>query len=168
MLSPLRCFSVGFLVVSLTCGIGRAADTPSPVIARQIDELLKHRLQPEPLPIDLPNPFATSGAAIQRSARPTTVVENGQRSEDAATIPDREAARASHAEILADCATRLRVGGTIRLKDQVQIIINDTPRKQGDLLIVPYQATRIPIEVARLLPDRVVLRYLDAEVSVKF
>ncbi|HEY1108096.1 MAG TPA: hypothetical protein VGE76_05680, partial [Opitutaceae bacterium] len=80
----------------------------------------------------------------------------------------REAARASHAEILADCASRLRVGGTIRLKDQVQIVINDTPRKQGDLLIVPYQSTRIPIEITRLLADRVILRYLDAEIAVKF
>ncbi|HEY1110471.1 MAG TPA: hypothetical protein VGE76_17610, partial [Opitutaceae bacterium] len=50
-----------------------AADAASPVIARQIDELLKHRLRPEPLPIDLPNPFATTGATIQRS-RPTTIV----------------------------------------------------------------------------------------------
>lgn len=160
----------GFLLVSLAAS-AFAADAASPVIARQIDELLKHRLRPEPLPLDLPNPFATQGATIQRS-RPTTVLEsptprNGNNDEPS-TPADREAERATHAQILADCASRLRVGGTIRLKDQSQIVINDTPRKPGDLLIVPYQTTRIPIEIVRLLPDRVILRYLDAEIAVKF
>lgn len=164
--SPLRPV---LLLVALTLATRAfAADAASPVIARQIDELLKHRLRPEPLPIDLPNPFATQGATIQRATRSTTVVESTPRNGTGEEPADREAARATHSQILADCAARLRIGGTIRLKDQAQIVINDTPRKPGDLLIVPYQNTRIPIEIVRLLPDRVNLRYLEEEIAVKF
>ncbi|MES2693527.1 MAG: hypothetical protein V4773_08645 [Verrucomicrobiota bacterium] len=163
----LRSLTLTTLVAAALCRPAIAADTASPAITRQIDALLKHRLRPEPLPLDLPNPFVLTGVTTTQRARPT-VVENGARIEDAAASPNREATQVNHSEILADCAARLRIGGTIRLKDHVQIVINDTPRKEGDFLYVPYQATRIPMEIVRIMNDRIVLRYMGAEISVKF
>lgn len=145
---------------------------PSPTIVRQIDALLKHRLQPEPLPVEPPNPFVVTGGGIRDSVveggrvRPSLAVEN--LSASASANPDREAVPANNADILAACAGKLRVGGMIRLKDQIQIVIDNAARKEGDFLTVQWAGAPVHLRIVRLLSDQFVLRYQDAELTLRY
>lgn len=158
MFRPLPYLLAAF--VPLTLFAAAPATDSSAKIRQRIDALLTRRLLPEPLPADLPNPFETTSAA----ARSRLIA----RTEPAAvaTDPDREAIPARHGDLLADYAARLRISGIMRLKDQILVVINDTPRKEGDLIPVPSTSPRIHLQISRLLPDRVVLRYLDAEIAL--
>ena len=82
------------------------AAEPSPAIRRQIDALLRPRLNPEPLPLDPPNPFEMVTAATR--ARMVARSETTEKPAEASPDPDREAVPARHANLLADYAARLR------------------------------------------------------------
>src|SRR5262245_21462409 len=99
----------------------RTAPAPEPrvSIGQHIDALLRTRLRPHPLPLDPPNPFALPGAArrdnnpsAQSTTEPPALASDGNR--------PNAARAATSAEILADCASRLRIGGLLRFNDQVQ------------------------------------------------
>lgn len=169
------------LVVLVAAILGAAPATkppppagPSPAIVRQIDALLKHRLQPEPLPLDPPNPFVVTGGGIRDSVveggrvRPSLAVENLPAGATANANPDREAVPANNADILAACAGKLRVGGMIRLKDQIQIVIDNAARKEGDFLTVQWGGAPVHLRIVRILSDQFVLRYQDAELTLRF
>ncbi len=147
-------------------GAPRVASPPMP-IAKQIDALLKNRLRPEPLPIDPPNPFV-----LPNSRRDTPSITPGDAAANASggarANPNEVARPATAGEILADCAAHLRIGGLMRTKDQVQLVINDLPRKEGDVMTVPWNGTRIQITIAVILPEQVILRYNDARLAVRF
>jgi hypothetical protein len=74
----------------------------------------------------------------------------------------------ANADVLADAISRMHFGGVIRMKDQVQILINDAPRREGDTFKMPWNNTQIVIRVQRISPGDVVLRYLDIEATVRF
>ncbi len=143
-----------------------APDAPLPApqtIAQQIDALLKRRLKPEPLPLDLPNPFVMSAKeskdSIVLSSAPAAALAPGETPE---TKP------AGNAEVLADAIAHLRFGGIIRIKDQVQVVINDLPRKEGDTFKLTLNNASIFLRVQRISPADVVLRYNDIEATVRF
>ena len=66
------------------------------------------------------------------------------------------------------CATRLKLGGVIVLREQIQIVVNGVPRKEGDLIAAEWNNTIINLRISRLLPGYMVLRYGEAEATVKF
>jgi hypothetical protein len=144
---------------------------PAPItLTQQIDALLKRRLRPEPLPLDLPNPFALPGngggrrdAAIQALNEPAGAATNPPR-----TNPNEEARVATSAEVLAESAARLRFGGIMRVQGRVQLVINDVPRKEGDTIVVPWNNTRISLQIVSILADQVVLRYNEADYMLRF
>lgn len=149
--------SLRHLALFLALASSVPAAAPAPVsLEHQIDVLLKRRLKPEPLPLDLPNPFVLKS---RRDASPARMAE--------VAPPVPEARPISTAEVLADCVSHLRIGGIIRMKDQMQIVINDIPRKEGDPINVLWNNTQIQIRLLRLAPDQVVLRYLGSEQVVK-
>jgi hypothetical protein len=163
---------VACLAAAMAWPEARAA-APAATLAQQIDALLKHRLRPEPLPLELPNPFVVTGGGIRdvvtegARARPAAAVEGGA-ARDLAANPDQEAVPPSHADVLAACAGRLKIGGIIRMKDQVQIVINDAPRKEGDFITMPWNGGAVHLRIVRLQPEQLTLRYQDAELTLRY
>jgi hypothetical protein len=162
--------TAGLLAAHLPGAVpAHVAPAPSPVpLTRQIDALLKRRLRPEPLPLDLPNPFALPGptrrdATFSSASEPVGVV-----TPPAPTNPDIEARVATNAEVLAECAARLKVGGIMRVQGRVQLVINDVPRKEGDTIIVPWGSNKISLTLVSILAEQVVVRYNDAELALRF
>ena len=150
-------------LLSVALAVSSFAAEPTPTIRQQIDALLRQRLRPEPLPTELPNPFQAPTAMV----RPRAVVTEPEKSAEEAEA-QREAARPRDSDILADFASRLRIGGIIRLKDQVLVVINDIPRKEGDYIPLPGPNSRATVVITRLMSDRMVLRYQDAELTISF
>ncbi|MDB6168419.1 MAG: hypothetical protein JWM88_1283 [Verrucomicrobia bacterium] len=159
--------------VSKTKAAALRATKQSEEIAQHIDVLLKQRLKPDSLPRVIPNPFVVvSGtvsaqhtddsipdASVEASARPlaeTTGVQAG------------EFPALTSAEILARCAASLKFGGMIQLNDRVQVVINNVPRKEGDVVFVTLGAAKVYLRVLRITPGAVTLRLNEAEQVVPF
>jgi hypothetical protein len=155
---------ISFLVVAGLAGALLAAPTaPTPeqsaAIRRQVDSLLKARLQPVPLPLDPPNPFIPVSGTPGGVVAPTAATP--------APLPARDRS-GEDAEILARFASRLRITGLIRVKDQVHVIINDTPWKEGDFIIVSRDPNLVQLQVARIQPGQLTLKLEDAELVLRF
>jgi hypothetical protein len=168
--SPKLPLCAAALLVFIVPGLVAAGDTPpSPKIQHRIDALLKHRLKPEALPVNPPNPFqVTVGALRERSpddsvSKPAIANEPG-----AGEVQPKDVTNVSPAEVLIACATRLKLGGIIMLKEQLQIVVNGSPRKEGDVVAADWNNTIVYLRIARLLPGQLVLRYGEAETTVKF
>lgn len=144
----------------------RAAPVPaaSPPLQRKIDALLQRRAHPEPLPITLPNPFQVNTGLRRDDLAPGT----GPEAPAAASPASGPEGEATDIEVLTAVAGRLKVGGVIVLKDRLQVVVNGTPRKEGDVIAADWNATLIHVRIARLLPGQLVLRYGKAEVTLKF
>lgn len=170
------------LFLALVAGLfaaeaARVGMDDSAVIRQRIDALLKRRQKPEPLPVDPPNPFVqvSGGTAAVTAAAPGPGREPAVSGfSPATTVPppatrtDEEAGSASTTELLARVASRLRITGAIRLKDQLHVIINDNPWKEGDTLVINQGARIIRLQVLRIQPGQLTLRLEEAELVLKF
>lgn len=160
-------------VFACAAGSGNAT-LPSPALQHRIDVLLKHRLKPEPLPVNPPNPFQMQSnarfSAEELGSKPAVTDESATPGSPTPADPTqaREISGASHSEVLISCATRLKLGGIIVLKEQIQIVVNGVPRREGEMIAADWNNTIIYLRIARLLPGHMVLRYGDAEATVKF
>jgi hypothetical protein len=162
--SPRSLFFIGLLAIVAAAATPPPSPIPPPSIAEQLERLLNRRLKPEPLPLDLPNPFVMLAKEPRDSmiTQPVAIA-------DAPPADAIEAIRpVANVDVLADAISRMHFGGVIRMKDQVQILINDTPRKEGYTFKMPWNNAQIIIRVQRISPADVVLRYLDVEATVRF
>lgn len=169
---PFQLLGLGLLTGLLWAAPANPSAGDSMQIRQRIDALLKRRQQPMPLPVDPPNPFAVAAAVSigltpvresteaggNESAMPAVVVGN----------PDDEIGSANTAELLARFASRLRITGMIRTKDQVHVIINDSPWKEGDYMIFNQGARIIRLQVMRIVPGQLTLRLEEAELVLRF
>lgn len=146
--------------------------TPPPTIQQQIDALLKHRIRPEPLPVDPPNPFVLTTKGIREtvatdtSAKPATPEPAGT-SAGGVNQPT-EFLNASNADVLAAVAVRLKIGGMMRINDQVKLMINDASRKEGDFITTIWNNATVHVRIVKILPGQLILRLEDAEVTLKY
>jgi hypothetical protein len=176
--STIGCAVLLVLALGAPCAAQAASPPSSASIQQRIDALLKHRLKPEPLPVTPPNPFQMTGGAKREtgasagaeeilaakpSAREEVLTGTAPSAENAVKEP---AGGAS--EILITCASRLKLGGVIILKDQIQIVVNGVPRKEGDTVAADWNNGIVYLKIAKLLPGQLVLRYQDAEATLKF
>lgn len=163
------------LVLAMACGGSSARGAAaSPVLRAQIDAILKARQWPEPLPVDPPNPFVvvhdgTRGllASTSRTAAPAKPGDERIPAEGVRTATV-ETSTASAAEILGNTAGRLKLGGLMQLKDQLQIVVNDVPRREGDSIMVTWNNATYALRVVRVQPGMLVLRYEGAEITLRF
>lgn len=165
---PFLICALGALVLaaSLYSAGSSATAARSERIRSQIDVLLAARRKPVPLPVDPPNPFAAAPlGAVSPASLPVPGERNGPQ---LALSPNAIPAAGSSAEILARLASRLRIGGLIRLKDQVQIVINDSPLREGDTFVVEREPRIIQLQVVRIQAGQLTLRLDDAELTVRF
>jgi hypothetical protein len=169
-----RAFGAGFALAAISVVSYAAVPTPSPTFQQRIDALLKQRLRPEPLPIDPPNPFqlitggvrdvSLEGAAVKPATKPSSEPNGDQ----VAAYTSGDVGGASSAEVLAGCVARLKIGGMIRIRDQIQIVVNDIPRKEGDVIVVDWNKSSIHLRVVNIQPSQLTLRYGDADVILKY
>lgn len=151
---------------------GQGGTRPNPELQQRIDALLKRRLKPEALPVNPPNPFQPGGTA-RREAPADESPAKPPVTEDAANpvtapAPSPAEIAANPMEVLISCATKLKLGGILVLKDQIQIVVNGVPRREGDVIAADWNNQMIFIRITRLLPGQMILRYADSEVTVKF
>jgi hypothetical protein len=162
------------LVLLLAAGPIAGAVAPAPTAAEsaavreRIDALLKRRLTPSPLPVDPPNPFVVLNAPGVVAAETPGAGPGKSVAPEAAPLLDADDDPISGAAALARYASRLRIAGLIRIKDQVHIIINDSAWREGDLLIVERNPRLVQLQVARIQPGQLTLRLGDAELVMRF
>jgi len=162
-------FVVGALAGVLLAAPAKPSPGESALIRQRIDALLKKRQKPEPLPAEPPNPFALASALAGGPAPTRETPQAGEQPAAAIEIGSAdESAPASTAELLARFSSRLRITGIIRLKGQVHVIINDSPWKEGDYMILNQGTGIIRLQVMRIQPGQLTLRLEDAELVLKF
>src|SRR4051812_9863118 len=148
-----------------------AAPVPAtPTIQQRIDALLKRRMRPEPLPVNLPNPFQVSSGVIRESASDETAARAGVETDGAALANaiNQGKITANPVEVLASVSSRFKIGGVIALKDQLQLVINGVPRKEGDSIAADWNGALVFVKIVRLSAGQLVLRYGEAEITMKF
>jgi hypothetical protein len=153
---------------------GTPAAVPPPAasstIQHRIDALLKRRQRPEPLPVNLPNPFQMSSGVIREvaseeiAARATGDIDGAA----IANAANQSRVSANPVEVLASVSARFKIGGVIALKDQLQVVINGVPRKEGDAVAADWNGALLYVKILRLSAGQIVLRYGEAEITMKF
>jgi hypothetical protein len=165
---------ISILVILVGTSLAAAAVAPAPTpaesaaVRERIDALLKRRLTPSPLPVDPPNPFVLVSAPGVAAAETPGAASGKSGAPEPAPLVDDDDDPISGTAALARYASRLRIAGLIRIKDQVHIIINDSAWREGDLLIVERNPRLVQLQVARIQPGQLTLRLGDAEMVLRF
>jgi hypothetical protein len=73
----------------------------------------------------------------------------------------------SDADILAHHILSLKIGGIIQLNGELKIIINQSPRKEGDLVFMDKKDSAIYLRVVRITPVELTLGFNDAVQTVR-
>lgn len=136
----------------------------------RIDALLRNRLQPEPLPASLPNPFLLTEAfsLTEVSRTPGDPPDHGAEPAGPETKTPVEAAPpGSDAELLAFYATTLKISGTVQVNGRLQLVINQSSYKEGDLILLHKKDATIYLKVVRIAPGELTLGYNGVEQVLK-
>lgn len=165
--------AVGLLLTAGTL----AGATPSPRNPRakpanqfertkeRIDALLKRRLNPDPLPANLANPFqlpAGTVVAELRDGNPPDLPPDRKGGPTDLLPPD------SDGEALARYAASLKITGTVKVDGQVHLIINQAPYKVGELLPLIFPSGTVYLQIIRIAPAELTVGLNQAVQSVKF
>jgi hypothetical protein len=173
-----------FLFIVLAAGLAFGAPAAAPTTAKpptqserlrqRIDALLKSRLKPEPLPVILPNPFSVVTGGKNNLHADGSEQESPAEGE-AETAPTATGARlaeelpvGSSTEALARGVAKLRIGGVVQLKGQMQIIINDSPRKEGDIIVLDRNNAMTYLQIVHIQPGMLTLRLNEATQTIRF
>ena len=138
----------------------------------RIDALLKFRLAPDPLPANLANPFQLPAGSLAAETRETNPPDqSGSHKTDPANpvIPVNidQLPPGSDSEALAVYAASLKITGTVRLNGQAHLIINQSPYKEGDLILLSVQAKSVYLQVIRITPTELTLGLNQAVQTLK-
>ncbi len=171
--------TAGVLLLAAPAGAAPASSKAAPKkavdryerIQERIDALIKNRLKPDPLPAILPNPFQLS-EAFPLTENPRTPGGPTDHSSDPAaheTKPPVDAPpTGSDAEILAYYAATLRISGTVELNGRPQLVINQSPYKEGDLILLRHKDANVYLRVVHIAPGELTLGYKAVEQILKF
>jgi hypothetical protein len=173
--SPVSGFRLsGFVLLALlAAGPAPAQTAPSPtalneslkkIVARfprtedRVKLLVSRRLDPQPLPAELPNPF-------YRGVEPTdlqNVAINATPDVEAPPAPD-----ISDADTLARVAPTLRITGLVTLNGVPHVAVNGSVCKVGDVIPVSGRDHPIFIQVRRIGAHDITLGLNDAELTMQ-
>lgn len=136
--------------------VAKAADTklvdPFERTRTRIDLLLKARVDPEPLPAILPNPFALPVSLAALTAEEDLAPVNPQN--PAAPVAE-QPEPGSDAEILAAYVATLRISGSVRINGQLNFIINQLRYKEGDVLLMDRLDPKSAVKIAASGPGTI-------------
>lgn len=154
-------------VVPAKPGAPRAAEPkvsdPFDPIRHSIDQLLKARVNPEPLPAVLPNPFTLPNA-------PTLLAPEDDLApaESAATVAAPEGPEpGSDMETLMRFSVTLKVGGMVSLNGQTSLYINQLLYKEGDVILMEKRDPKSAIKVIRIAPGALTLGFKAVQHTVR-
>jgi hypothetical protein len=159
--------------ISKTTAAAQRAAKQSEEIARRIDTLLSPRLKPEPLPRVLPNPFVVVSGVVSAQRTEGDDATAGEKTVDTATDTSVNAQADefpayTSAELLARCVPTLKFGGVIQLNDKVQLVINNVPRREGDIVSVTLGTNKVYLRVVKIAPGAVTMRLNEAEQVIPY
>jgi hypothetical protein len=143
--------------------MGAVSTAPAkPSLAGRIDALLRPHLKPTSLPVTLPNPFVV----VRGSAELT---DNHEAAEPEIPAPETpvDPGHPTDAEVLARAVSRIKIGGTMHVNDQTQLMINGDLYREGDPLTLENKPNPIYAQIVRLTPSELTLRYKDATQTVR-
>jgi hypothetical protein len=121
----------------------------------RIDTLLGPRLKSEPVPDPLPNPFQLAEVApMPGSDKTPKPVENLPVSTDS--------------EMLLYYGASLRISGTVRTDDETHLVINSSPYKVGDILVIKTKDSTAKLRILGIAPGELTLGLNDAVQVIKF
>jgi hypothetical protein len=126
----------------------------------QIDALLARRITPVPLPPQLPNPFQVTAET------PRDAVRGGEPEPPRKPPVEADTPPTDDAGILAYYAQRLRITGQVELNGRAHLIINQSPYKEGDLVLLHDRDTILYLRVEKIAPTELVLSYNTATISL--
>jgi hypothetical protein len=146
-----------------------AADAPGKAsrITDRIDALFRQRLRPVPLPVDLPNPFLVVSGATSR--RPDEAGPGGDATPGAtnrAKSAD-EVQPGTDAETLARYAAKLKIGGTIVVSGVTQLVVNQSPYKEGDYIFLDSKEALMYVQIIRLTSSELTLGFKEAKQVIR-
>ncbi|AOS44466.1 hypothetical protein Verru16b_01528 [Lacunisphaera limnophila] len=123
---------------------------------QRIAETVGRRLNPQPLPASLPNPFY-SGVELTELAAPPPETE---------LVPD--APDLSDADTLAKIGPALRISGLVVRDGLPHLIVNSIVCKAGDVIPIPTPGRDTPIfiQVRKISPDAFTLGLNAAELTL--
>jgi hypothetical protein len=119
----------------------------------RIAALLEHRLNPTPMPADLPNPFYSAPVLAPVETAPAEEV-----------VPAKS--DLSDADLLARYAATLKISGGLVINGQPLLNINSTLYKAGDVLPVGSKSKPAYLQVLRITPGELTLGYNEAQLVV--
>jgi hypothetical protein len=162
-----RFLSVAVALAAATASSALAADTkvtdPFEPTRLKIEQLVKSRIAPEPLPAALPNPFTLPNIA------PTTLADDGEvvvaAGQPAAVAPGIEPG--SDADILAQFAASLKISGMVERNGQRNFIINQLYYKEGDIILMDRKDPKSAVKIVRVAPGELILGYNDVVQTVR-
>ena len=136
----------------------------------RIDALLKSRLNPDPLPATLANPFQLPAgmAVVDPRTGPSPDLPAGHKGDPVATTkPVEPAIPTNDTEALALYAADLKITGTVKLNGQAHLIINQSPYKEGDLLLLNRQNDTVYLQIVRITQTELTLGLNQAVLTLK-
>jgi hypothetical protein len=124
----------------------------------RIDQLLKARTNPEPLPVTLPNPFT-----LPVNLAALTEDDLGPATPNAPAPPPAEVLEpGSHAETLAAFAATLRISGAVTVDGKLNFFINQLLYKEGDTILMDRRDPKSAITITRIVPGALTLTFNEA------
>ena len=146
--SPPRALALVLFASLMSALVG----APSPLERTQtrINALLGPRQQPKPLPEKPANPFQVTAASLPANPAPGSDVPL---SDDAG--------------ILAYYAPTLKISGLVNLNGQAHFIINQSPYKKGDVILIKGKDKSVLyLKVVNIEPRELTLGYNDAVLAI--
>ena len=136
---------------------------------QRIDALLKRRITPEALPAILPNPFQLSEETpVASSTHVPGAVEQQVVVQPKVDVPAEFLQPGSDEETLSRYLPTLRISGTGQLNGRAYLIINSTPYREGDRILVSNKAAQIYFQVLHIAVGEVTFGLNDAQQVLKF
>ena len=147
-------------------GAAKPADAkvvdPFDQVRMRIDQILKARVNPEPLPAVLPNPFtlpnSTTALLIEDDLAPAA-----PQTPSAPAGPE----PGSDLETLANFSATLKLGGTVSLNGQTSQYINQLLYKEGDVILMEKRDPKSAVKVVRIVPGALTLSFNEAQHTVR-
>lgn len=121
----------------------------------RIQVLVGRRLNPPPLPAEMPNPFYQGVELSELATLPEP---------ETPLVPD--APDITDADTLARIVPTLRITGLVIRNQQPHLTINSVSCKPGDIIAIPGRATPLFIQVRRIADGQLTLGLNDAEVTI--
>jgi hypothetical protein len=136
---------------------------PFEPIRRSIDQLLKARVNPEPLPAVLPNPFTLPNAPTLLALEDDLAPVDAQAAVAAPEGPE----PGSDMETLVRFAATLKLGGLVSLNGQTSLYINQLLYKEGDVILMEKRDPKSAIKVIRIAPSGLTLGFNAVQHSMR-